>query len=90
MPRELVGKILFVSDRDGQPQLFAVDPASGRLAYVTQSWPFALAQAREPLSPDGFASIAVANDGRDNPQLYVHDSRYPGRTPTDEHRGVEL
>ena len=78
VPRELVGKILFVSDRDGEPKLFAVDPGTGRLAYVTQSWPFALAQAQESLSPDGFARIAVANDGRDNPQLYVHDTRYQG------------
>ncbi len=62
----------------GPPACTPLDPATGRLAYVTQSWPFALAQAREPLSPDGFARIAVANDGRDNPQLYVHDTRYQG------------
>ena len=48
MARELVGKILFVSDRDsGEPRLFALDPKTGRLAYITQSWPYTLALSRE-------------------------------------------
>lgn len=47
------GKILFFSDRDGADRLYALDPATGELSWVTQEWPFAVAQAREGRSPDG-------------------------------------
>jgi hypothetical protein len=53
LPAALRGKILFRSDRDGSEQLYALDPANGRLMWVTQGWPFTLAQAREGRSPDG-------------------------------------
>jgi hypothetical protein len=76
MPRELVGKILFVSDREGQPRLFALDPAKGRLAYVTQPWPYALALMREPRSPDGNRTAVVADNNVHIPQVYVRDARY--------------
>jgi hypothetical protein len=59
LPAALRGKILFFSDRDGSPQLYALDPANGRLSWVTQEWPFALAQAREGRSPDGRLTAAV-------------------------------
>jgi hypothetical protein len=88
VPRSLVGKILFYSDRDGGPQLFALDPANGRLAYVTQPWPYILAMATEPIAPDGKTTVVVQDrtdtverqpgcfvnhdDGR-GPQLLIHD-----------------
>jgi hypothetical protein len=59
MPGALVGKILFYSDRTGASQLYAMDPATGRLSLVTQDWPFALAQAAEGRSPDARYSAEV-------------------------------
>jgi hypothetical protein len=53
LPAALKGKILFFSDRDGSEQLYALDPATGRLMWVTQQWPLTLAQAREGRSSDG-------------------------------------
>ncbi len=93
MPRELAGKILFVSDRDGgQAQLFALDPASGRLALVTQSWPYNLALAKETRSSDGRFTVSVRNANTDlvnettgkpftvqSPQLFVSDAEFKTR-----------
>jgi hypothetical protein len=76
MPRVLAGKILFVSDREGEPRLFALDPANGRLAYVTQSWPYSLAQLREPRSPEGNRSVLVADNNVRVPQIYLRDAQF--------------
>jgi hypothetical protein len=77
MARELVGKILFVSDREGgQPRLFALDPATGRLAYVTQPWPYALALMREPRSPEGNRTAVVTDNNVRIPQVYVRDAQF--------------
>jgi len=78
MPRELVGRILFFSDRDGESHLFVLDPASGRLARVTQDWPYRLAQVAEGRSPDGTLSLLVQEDARRIPQVYIRDVRYSG------------
>jgi TolB protein len=53
LPAALEGKILFFSDRSGDNRLYALDPSNGRLSWVTQEWPFAIAQAREGRSSDG-------------------------------------
>jgi hypothetical protein len=76
VPRGLVGKVLFRSDRDGAPRLFALDPATGRLAYVTQEWPYLLAQAADSRSPDGNFVLLVQEDARRTPQVYVWDNQY--------------
>jgi dipeptidyl aminopeptidase/acylaminoacyl peptidase len=70
LPAYVVGKILFRSDRDGDPpRLYALDPASGRVAYLTQDWPYPLALRREAISPDGQWSAIVRNDQRGIPQV---------------------
>ena len=76
LPRELVGKILFVSDRDGEPRLFALDPASGRLAYITKPWPYSLALLREPRSPEGNRTAVVADNNLHIPQIYLRDAQF--------------
>jgi len=57
LPAELIGKILFVSDRGGAQRPYALDPASGQLFAVTENWPVAVARAREGRSPDGAYSV---------------------------------
>lgn len=77
VPQSLFGKIIFWSDRNGSEQLFALDPVSGRLAQVTESWPFALAEARESISPlEPWVSLVVRDDLQRIPQVYVFDSQY--------------
>ncbi len=52
LPAALRGKILFFSDRPAPPfgektNLWALDPATGQLGYVTQLWPYQVAQDAE-------------------------------------------
>ncbi|MGC8782426.1 MAG: TolB family protein, partial [Anaerolineae bacterium] len=76
MPAELIGKILFRSDRDGAPRLYALDPASGRVMLVTQEWPWRLAQAREARNPAGNLIAQVQEDNRRLPQVHIYDLQF--------------
>jgi dipeptidyl aminopeptidase/acylaminoacyl peptidase len=89
MPAALAGKVLFYSDRSGQPQLYALDPANGQLSWVTQDWPYALARSRDALSADGRYTAFVQNvsvsefnelyrtyDTTTEPQVFVRDNQY--------------
>jgi hypothetical protein len=69
IPRALEGKILFRSDRDGEQRLFAVDPTSGRIAYLTQEWPYVLARNAEARSSDGRYTLAVQNRQEEVPEV---------------------
>jgi len=68
IPRALAGKILFWSDRDGEQRLFALDPTNGRIAYLTQEWPYVLARNAEALSSDGRYTLSVQNRQEDVPE----------------------
>jgi Tol biopolymer transport system component len=99
MPRGLAGKILFMSDRDGSSRLYALDPANGRVALVTQAWPYSLALAAESRSSDGRFSLFVRNANTDlenkatgkpyvvqSPQVFVQDAEF--KTVNQLTRGV--
>jgi dipeptidyl aminopeptidase/acylaminoacyl peptidase len=81
IPLELKGKILFMSDRDGQARLFSLDPGSKRLAYVAENWPYEMAKSREGLARDGARAVVVAEDANRVPQVYVSDSQGGGQFP---------
>jgi TolB protein len=76
MARNLVGRILFLSDRGGPTPLYALDPRSGQLYAVTQEWPYKLAQIRERRSPDGRYDVLVREDDRGKPQLVIYEPYY--------------
>ncbi|MEJ5198454.1 MAG: hypothetical protein WHX53_05995, partial [Anaerolineae bacterium] len=76
IPAELIGKILFRSDRDGTPRLYALDVASGRIMLVTQEWPWRLAQAREARNPAGNLIAQVQEDNRHLPQVHIYDTQF--------------
>ena len=76
LPQALAGKILFHSDRDGTVALYALDPAGGEILWVTQPWPFQVAQAAEGRSPDGKQTAYIENDADGIPQVYVRDDTY--------------
>ncbi len=76
LPAGLIGKILFRSDRDGAPRLYALDPANGRIMLVTQEWPLRLAQAREPRNPAGNLIAQVQEDNRHLPQVHICDVQF--------------
>lgn len=79
IPPELSGKILFLSDRSGTTAVYAFDPATGRIALVSQPWVYDMARAAEPRSPDGRFAVVVQNRlERDTqvPQLYIYSFQY--------------
>ena len=72
----LLGKILFRSDRDAAPSIYALDVASGRVALVTQDWPYRMAAQGEARSPDGTLTAIVKEDPRRIPQVQIRDDHY--------------
>jgi hypothetical protein len=92
LPEAFRGKILFRTDRDGPDRVYLLDPATGKVAWITQEWPFALAQLQEGHAPDGTRSVIVrsvqtgfdvkaangikTHDTAEVPQLLVLDAQY--------------
>ena len=78
MPAILRGKILFLSDRGGQPGVYVLDPGTGRVGVLTARWPYDQALQQENASPDGGAWAYVQNDGKGVPQVYIYSRYYGG------------
>jgi dipeptidyl aminopeptidase/acylaminoacyl peptidase len=76
LPPVLTGKILFLSDRSGEPELYVLDPATGRLGLLTAQWPYDLAERSEILSPDERSFVYVQDDERRVPQIYIYSREY--------------
>ena len=76
VPAALRNKIVFQSDRLGDPQLFVMDPDGGNVALLTQSYPYDEARQAMPFAPDGVRRVIVQPDNRGVPQLYLQDPRY--------------
>lgn len=87
LPASLRGRILFFSDRPmpnvgERTHLWLLDPDTGRLAYVTQSWVYPLAQQAELVFTDaaGEYRLVVEPDSRRVLQVFVFVPRYNSRT----------
>ena len=54
MPAELIGKIIFLSDREGAegPRAYVFDLETGQLGRLTATWPYELALLRDAWSAD--------------------------------------
>jgi len=78
IPASLRGKILFLSDRAGQADVYMLDPDSGRVALVTARWPYDRALEKENVAPGGKSWALVRNDGRGVPQVFVQSDYYGG------------
>ena len=76
IPAVLRGKILFLSDRLGQTEVYMLDPDTGRVALLTARWPYEVAMQKESVSPDGLARAYVQNDGHGVPQIYINSGYY--------------
>jgi dipeptidyl aminopeptidase/acylaminoacyl peptidase len=83
---ELVGKIIFLSNRSGgpeplaQPLVYVMDPDGSNLAVLTDRTAYETAIAREPYSADQrfrvFVKDAFRFDGSYVPALYFYDYFY--------------
>jgi len=83
IPNALRGNILFFSNRpvaSGLPStgLWALEPGSGRLAYVTDMWVYnrAAANDKKVSKPEGNYSVSVEPDGRNIEEIFVTAHQY--------------
>ena len=77
LPGEVIGKILFKSDRGGAEATYMLDPATGSVTLITQSWVYALARQQLTNTAGGEQIIVKADDrGLLQIQMYapVYDS----------------
>jgi WD40-like Beta Propeller Repeat len=76
IPAILHGKILFLSDRLGQTSVIVLDPDAGRLALLTDRWPYDVVLQQESVSPDGRSWAYVKNNDRGVPQVFIYSHTY--------------
>jgi hypothetical protein len=77
LPTALRGKILFHTDRASLTEihLYMLDLKTGQLAWITQGWPYLLAQAMEGSAPGG-KRAAFVRPVDDVPQIFVRDVEF--------------
>ncbi len=75
VPSSLQGKILFQSDRDGQSEIYAMNPDGSDIQKLTAPWPYEQAIAVDTLSRDGVFRVFVARDSRSF-QVFYHDAQF--------------
>jgi TolB protein len=76
LPAEVRGNILFKSDRGGGEAVYMLDPATGAVTLITQSWVFDLAQERLPFSPDRANRALVRQDDNGKLQIFNESLQY--------------
>ena len=75
VPSSLQGKILFQSDRDGQSEIYAMNPDGSDIQKLTADWPYEQAIAVDTVSSDGVFRVFVARDSRSF-QVFYHDAQF--------------
>jgi hypothetical protein len=70
IPAVLMGKIAFLTDRDGDTAVYVMDPDGSGLARLTHPWAYDVANIQDTISPDGQNRVLVQNI-QDVPQLIM-------------------
>lgn len=76
LPPELKNKIIFKSDRSGKEEVYALDPATGGIALITQGWVYPLAAQQTSISPDGAQQAIVKVDANGVLQVQIYTPQY--------------
>jgi len=76
LPNSLRNKIVFKSNRSGQEATYVMDPATGAVSLVTQSWVFPLAARQLGAAPDGRREAIVERDDNRVHQIKVRNYEY--------------
>ncbi|MEZ4731885.1 MAG: hypothetical protein R3E79_32600 [Caldilineaceae bacterium] len=76
MPEIYRNKIIFKTNRSGREEIYALDPNSGELFRVNESWVHTLAYRQVPLSPDGNEQALVMADPNRVLQIQVRSLQY--------------
>lgn len=75
LPAEVIGKILFKSDRSGSEATYMLDPATGAVTLITQPWVYALARQQLAQGP-GEEQAVVKADNRGVLQIHAYAPAY--------------
>lgn len=75
LPAEVIGKILFKSDRSGSEATYMLDPATGAVTLITQPWVYALARQQLAQGP-GEEQAIVKADNRGVLQIHAYAPAY--------------
>lgn len=75
LPAEVIGKILFKSDRSGSEATYMLDPATGAVTLITQPWVYALARQQLAQGP-GEEQAVVKADNRGVLQIHAYAPKY--------------
>ncbi|HOM71197.1 MAG TPA: DPP IV N-terminal domain-containing protein, partial [Armatimonadota bacterium] len=67
----ITNKIVFVSDRGGQPDLWIMDPDGSNQKALTND---ALVETSPAVSPDGLTIAYIGRDGSGNTEVYAVDA----------------
>jgi hypothetical protein len=80
IPTVLVGKIAFLTDRDGDTAVYIMNPDGSGLARLTNRWAYDVANIQDTISPDGQNRVLV-QDIQNVPQLIMQPlyDGYPWR-----------
>lgn len=76
LPDYIRNKILFKSNRGGLEEIYALDPTSGALYRVNESWLYTLAESRQALAPDGKHKVIVKRAADHTLQLHILSIEY--------------
>jgi len=71
IPTVLMGKIAFLTDRDGDTAVYIMNPDGSGLARLTNRWAYDVANIQDTISPDGQNRVLV-QDVRGVPQMIMH------------------
>jgi len=70
IPAVLVGKIAFLTDRDGDAAVYIMNPDGSGLARLTNRWAYDVANIQDTISPDGQNRVLV-QDIQGVPQMIM-------------------
>ncbi len=70
IPTVLMGKIAFLTDRDGDTAVYIMNPDGSGLARLTHRWAYDVANIQDTISPDGQNRVLV-QDIQNVPQLIM-------------------
>jgi hypothetical protein len=93
MPPQLIGKILFRSDRSGEEEIYVINPDGSGLALLSDRWPYELALQQDIYSADGRFRVFVKDARIDTkvddvavqilmPALFHYDAFYKAEGQT--------
>lgn len=76
VPADLIGKILFKTNRSGPEEIYALDPVTGDLYRINEAWIYTVAQKQLPFSPDGRDEALVKEAADRTLQIHTYAHEY--------------